>query len=419
MADGTNLSALMKKALPPPFLEAIQTAGGIARERRERLYLVGGVVRDFLLGRTNLDLDLVVEGDAPALSQELAKALSAKVVIHHRFGTAKLHLKDASLDVAMARTETYPHPGALPRVSPGSIRDDLFRRDFTINAMAIRLDPDAYGDLVDPFGGQADLKAKLIRILHPNSFRDDATRMLRALRYEQRLGFRLEATTEALLCRDVALLNTISGDRLRHELELILKEEHPELVLRRAHELGLLAQLHPGLRGEGWLAEKFEQARLASIHQPPPTGLYLSLFFYPLGPDGVEQLVQRLKLPKSLASTLRDSARIKGLLDKLSNPYLLPSNAYRMLQGTSPEAALAVALASTSPLAQERLLLYRNKWRFVKVQLSGEELQQMGIPPGPEMGTILESLLEAKIDGEVKTGEDEKRLVREWLDKTG
>jgi tRNA nucleotidyltransferase (CCA-adding enzyme) len=270
--------------------------------------------------------------------------------------------------------------------------------------------------LVDPFRGRADLEAGLIRILHPNSFSDDATRLLRALRYEQRLGFHLEATTEALFHRDVPMLDTISGDRLRRELELILKEERPELVLRRAHELGLLSRLHPELRGEGWLAEKFQQARLASTRLPPSPGLYLSLFFYPLGREGTEQLIHRLKFPRALARTLRDSARLKGLLDELSNPYLLPSHAYRLLQGSCPEAALAVALASTSPLAQERLLLYQNKWRSVKVQLSGDELQQMGVPPGRELGLILESLLEARLDGEVKTKEEEKELVQRWLE---
>jgi tRNA nucleotidyltransferase (CCA-adding enzyme) len=165
-------------------------------------------------------------------------------------------------------------------VKPASIKDDLFRRDFTINAMAIELSTSHYGQLIDLFGGQDDLEHKLIRVLHEKSFIDDATRIWRGLRYEQRLNFRLETVTLQLLKRDTSYLDKVSGDRIRHELELVLKEAYPEKVLSRADELGVLAKLHPALKGDGWQAGKFEQARKLSSPDSPSTELYLSLLAY-------------------------------------------------------------------------------------------------------------------------------------------
>ncbi len=186
----------LEQRLSPESLALIQKAGALAAERRLGIYLVGGVVRDILLGRANSDLDLVVEGDAIKLAESLAGELGGRLVVHRRFGTAKIRTRNLTIDLAMARAETYARPGALPTVRPGSIQDDLARRDFTVNAMALRLDPGSFGKLVDPFDGRKDLENKLIRILHDRSFIDDATRMLRAVRYEQRFGFRLEASTE-------------------------------------------------------------------------------------------------------------------------------------------------------------------------------------------------------------------------------
>ncbi|MBI4299995.1 MAG: CCA tRNA nucleotidyltransferase, partial [Chloroflexi bacterium] len=193
-----------------------------AREAAEELgfglYLVGGALRDLLLGRSGPDMDLVVEGDALRLAEALAAKLGARAIFHRRFGTAKLHKGSLVMDLATARAESYAHPGALPTVRPGALKDDLFRRDFTINAMALGIAGDAAGAIVDPFDSRQDLAARLVRILHPQSFIDDATRIWRAVRYEQRLGFHIEAETERLLRRDVGMLKTISGPRLRREL---------------------------------------------------------------------------------------------------------------------------------------------------------------------------------------------------------
>ncbi|GAI51444.1 unnamed protein product, partial [marine sediment metagenome] len=215
-----NLSSQLEEYLPQQILKLVKDAGEKASKLGQELYLVGGAVRDLFLGRANFDLDLVVEGDAIKLAQELAKDGQAKLTVHPRFGTAKLSYTDFSLDLATARRETYSQPGALPTVQPGSLTDDLRRRDFSINAMALCLTPDRFGELVDLYHSKDDLDNGLIRILHPRSFIDDATRILRGLRYEQRLGFKLEPKTAELLRRDAAMLDTISGDRIRHELEL-------------------------------------------------------------------------------------------------------------------------------------------------------------------------------------------------------
>ena len=195
----TNLSSQIEKQLPAELVTFIQRAGKTAISRGQGLYLVGGVVRDLLLGQTNLDLDLVVEGNALELAQQLVEITQGKIITHPRFNTAKLHWDKWSVDLTTARSETYTKPGALPTVTPGSINNDLSRRDFTINAMAIELNPSHYGELIDLYGGREDLEHKLIRILHEKSFTDDATRIWRGLRYEQRLDFQLEPTTLKLL----------------------------------------------------------------------------------------------------------------------------------------------------------------------------------------------------------------------------
>jgi len=301
-------------------------------------------------------------------------------------------------------------------VRPGSIEDDLRRRDFTINAMAIHLDLDNFGKLVDPFGGEKDLRHKLIRILHEKSFVDDATRMLRAIRYEQRFDFQLETTTEQLLRRDLSMLHTISGDRIRHELELILKEEQPEKPLQRAGELGMLREIHPSLKGNGWLKEKFQQAR--SIAHPPPLGLYFSLLVYHLSQKEGEDFIARVRIPGVIARAIRDTLRLKEKLSSLAAPELSPSAIYRLLQDYSPTSIMACAIASDSALLHQRLHLYLNKLRYIKTSLNGRALQQMGISPGPRLGEILRELHEARLDQRVSTRKEEEELVRLWLART-
>jgi len=411
----TNLSSQIERQLPVELVTFIQKAGEIAASQEQGLYLVGGVVRDLLLGQTNFDLDLVVEGNAIGLAQHLAKINQGKITTHPRFNTAKLQWDKWSVDLATARSETYVKPGALPTVTSGSINNDLLRRDFTINAMAIELNPSHYGELIDLYGGRNDLEHKLIRILHEKSFTDDATRIWRGLRYEQRLDFQLEPTTLKLLKQDIPMLDTISGDRIRYELECILREERPEKVLRRAEELGVLPKLSPTLKGNSWLAEKFKQARKISFPNPPVIELYLAILVYPLTNEENELLISFLRLPKSLAQTLRDTISLKAELPSLGKPELSPSGIYHILHSYSLQAVTANSLACDSSMARQHIQLFLDKLRYVKSALTGNDLQKMGIAPGPRMKEILQRLHEARLDGKVTSKQREKKLVEGWL----
>ncbi len=411
-----NLAPKMERDLPPEILAFLRRAGEIAAARGESLYLVGGAVRDLLLGRPNLDFDLVVEGDAPSLARQLARASGEKALIHRQFGTAKFRFGNLSIDLVTARSESYPRPGALPMVEPGTIADDLMRRDFPINAMAIAITPSSFGQLFDPHGGKIDLERKTIRILHERSFIDDATRILRALRYEQRLGFKLEENTQRLLIEHSPMLHTISGERISHEMELILREEEPERILKRAEGLGVLREIHPSLRGDGWLEDRFHLARQKASPDPE---LYLSLLTYPLNEEETEGVIARLKIAGQKARNLRQVLRLKGGLDALADPQLPRSQIYRLLKAYPPPAIAAAALACDSPPARHNLELYLHELRYVKLFLDGEDLKGMGVKPGPRLGRMLEALLEARLDGRVSTRGQEEALVRQWTGEQG
>jgi tRNA nucleotidyltransferase (CCA-adding enzyme) len=283
--------------------------------------------------------------------------------------------------------------------------------------MAIYLTPDHYGELIDLHGGRDDLEHGLIRILHKKSFTDDATRIWRGLRYEQRLNFQLEKNTLKLLKRNIPMLDTISGDRIRYELECILKEEFPEKILRQAGELGVLAKLHPSLRGDGWLAGRFRQARQLSSPDLPPVELYLALLAYPLTNEENKQLISHLRLTKPQAKTLRDTNSLKDKLESLADPKLTPSRIYSLLHDYSTPAIIANESASDSPITRRHLQLFLDKLRYVKPILNGNDLLKIGIAPGPHLKEILNRLHEARLDGKVANRKDEEDLVKGWLDK--
>ena len=415
MSGVTDLSRKIEKQLPGELVGFMRLAGGMVQGKGQQLCLVGGVVRDLLLGRENFDIDLVLEGDAIDLARELSDLKPGKITTHPRFGTAKLQWDHWSVDLTTARAETYARPGALPTVRPAAIRDDLFRRDFTINAMAIELNSGRYGRLFDVYGGQNDLKQKHVRVLHEKSFIDDATRIWRGLRYEQRLGFRLEPTTLRWLKRDIACLDTVSGDRIRCELELVLQEAYPEKILNRARELGVLSRLHPALQGDRGLAEKFEQARRMRLPGLSLIGLYLALLAYFLTREENERLISYLRLCKSAARTLRDTIDLKARLKSLDDPGLTPSRVYVLLHGYSTSAVAANFLAGDSPVACRYLDLFLKELCYVKPIFGGEDLKKLGVSPGPRLKEILDRLLEAKLDRQAITKQDEKDLVRRWL----
>lgn len=410
-----NISRELHAHLPPGVVELLKDVGVTARAEGSAAYLVGGVVRDLLLERTNLDLDVVVEGDAVALAKEIAAAKNWAARTHPRFGTAKLSSDSISVDMVMARSEVYVRPGALPTVRPGSILDDLLRRDFTINAMAAKLDPQSFGELLDPHGGSDDLRNRIIRVLHAASFVDDPTRILRALRYEQRLDFRLEENTERLVREGVNNLATVTAERLWHEMELILKEARPEKVLCRAGELGVLSHLCPALAADDWLSERFRQARDSAEDPSSVVGTYLALWAYRLTEADAMDCIGRLKMPGWAARAINEVQRLKRSLKPLADPASRSNQIYHALQGFPPDVVTAVALASDSSLVRRRLELYLRELQHVSISLDGRSLQAMGVPAGRKMGQILRALHDARLDGEVSSLEDEKELVRRLL----
>jgi tRNA nucleotidyltransferase (CCA-adding enzyme) len=417
-----NLSQLMRERMPAGLADLLVNVGELAEARQQRICLVGGAVRDLLMGRRNLDFDLVVEGDALGLASELAKlaelsdvvdeGVRGKVTLHRRFGTAKFRWGDLTVDLAMARSETYARPGALPTVQPGAIEDDLRRRDFTINAMAVFLTTASFGQLLDPHGGREDIDRGLVRILHAGSFIDDATRMLRAVRYEQRLGFKLEENTERLLRDNISMLDTISGDRIRRELELILSEECPERVLQRAQGLGILRQLVPSIAIDDWTVERFQQAREQRQNNPM---VYMLLLIYRLEEVDIDNFIGRLDLGGQWAKAMRQLPRLKNDMSYLDNQDLSPSAIYRLLQPYFVESIVAGMLSCESEINRFSIERYLSDLRYVNPALDGADLQRLGVPSGPRLGRMLETLRDAKLDGQVATKEEEEALVRRLL----
>jgi len=409
-----NLAREIKERLPTRAFTIVEKAGRLAHARGERVYLVGGAVRDLLLEKPVLDVDLVLEGDAVALSNELSQGEDVKVTIHKPFLTASLRWPGLSLDLTTARSESYTRPGVLPAVKPGTLKDDLLRRDFSINAMAVSLNAEDYGRLIDCYGGLDDLQHKLIRTLHEKSFSDDATRIWRAVRYEQRLDFHIEAGTQALLRRDLPMLKTVTGDRIWYELECVFGEELPEKVLARAEELGVLAYLNPALRVDSRLAAWFDETRRISLPQKPSTTLYMALLTFNLDSEAIERLIDYLKLDKLLSRTLRDSQKIRALHEELSEEPMQPSAIYLHLHGYAEEAITTNLIASESAEVRRNIQLYLDELRYVKTALNGDDLIALGIKQGPSIKLLLGLLLDARLDGEVTSREDELRLLKQF-----
>jgi len=407
------MESAIQKQLPRDVVFFLRTAGENAASNKYKLYLVGGTVRDLLLKRPSLDIDLMLEGNAVKFAQQIAADYGEKLTIHQRFGTANFRLGDFNVDIATARSETYANPGALPKVHPSTIKEDLNRRDFTVNAMAVDLSPDTFGQLLDFHGGLSDLDKKLIRILHKKSFIDDATRIFRAIRYEQRLAFKIEENTERLLCKNIDMIDTISGDRLRNELDLILeKEERPEKALARADNLGVLQQINSSLKSNKWLDSMFAEARDHYIASP---SLYFALLTYGLGRDNAESISERLNLSGDWKRIVLGVAKINDNIHKLADPAISDSMIYRYLKRYPTEAILACFIASESQIVRRQIERYLKELQYTQTSLNGDDLKRMGIEAGPPLGRILKSLLDAKLDGLVRNKEEERVFVKLWL----
>lgn len=410
--ENQNFSEVLKLALEEDRLRLLHLVAEEAARFNLPLYVVGGAVRDLALGRPLKDFDLTVEGDAIALARALATRHGSNVTAHLKFGTAKWFLpaslrgEQATLDLVSARSETYRHPAALPTVSRGSIEDDLRRRDFTINAMAIRLDGDHFGELRDDLNGMEDLKKKSIRVLHPRSFIDDPTRMYRAVRYEGRYGFRIADDTLALIPEARGYVERLSAQRIRHELDLILDEPNAVSMVRRLDELDLLAPVHPSLAN-------FEQSKLATLHSTDPAlqtrNSRWLLWLMHLPEQEIEFINQRLHFKADLLKMLRSVSLLMPNLPAVVG--LKPSEVVQVLEGYSIKALEVVSLAVEEPEIKKVLDKYLSEWWSLKPKTTGHDLKKRGIPPGPKYTEILRRLRAAWLDGEVKTEAEERRLL--------
>ena len=410
-----DLLSTLGGSLAPETLRLFTAIVDKARELNSPIYLVGGPVRDLLLGTTLKDLDMAVEADGPDLARELSLELGGQVVVHPRFRTATLKVAGQRFDVATARQEHYTRPGALPKVAASTIHQDLARRDFSINAMAIPLSGPHQGRVLDPLGGQRDLAAGHVRVLHSRSFIDDATRILRAVRYEQRLGFQLEGETSARL-RDAVhreMLATLSGDRIRREMEIMFDEPRPHLPLMRLGELGALRAIFPAWGDGSWLGP------LAADEHARQPMVYLAALSHLLSQEEGEALISRLRFPGRWAGVVRDSIAIRLMLDEGGSDWLEPGapspQLCRDLDQRSSASVEAAALMSRSPEARGSLDTYLSRLRHTRTALTGRDLARLGIGEGPLVGLVLRALKDARLEGRVSSRSEELELARTYV----
>ncbi|MCY3780995.1 MAG: hypothetical protein OXG78_11845 [Chloroflexi bacterium] len=427
-------SAKIRQILGESTAILIDTIVQQAERRGLSLFLVGGVVRDIFLEVPNHDLDFVLEADAIRFAEELAERFGGRVLAHEAFGTAIWSLDSSAaenlqipehdapqhIDFARARLETYPQPAALPIVSPSDIRSDLRRRDFTLNSLAIQLSPALEsGRLLDGCGGVADLQDRLIRVLHEDSFVDDPTRILRALRLRARMGFAIEAGTERFLGAALPLLGRVTGKRLVNELDLVLSEPKADEILLQLQDLGALLHIHPALRLSPDLPDqltRFRQTQSPWAAAADHGAVLWTLLLASVCDDDALAICQRLDLPRNLTQSIMACSRLMRKSDVLRDPQSPPSEAVRILDGL-PEPALIAAwlILADCPAAQNKLEDFAEKWRHQRAMISGVDLTQMGIPPGPRYKRILDALRFARIDGVVDSLEEEQMYLCELL----
>lgn len=421
-----NLRAYLDK-LPKDIRDLVDLAGEVAGRVEVRVYLIGGVVRDLILGVPNFDLDIAVGGDVLKFASELARRLDAKLTTHTRFGTATLTTpKKIKLDIATTRSEVYPEPASLPVVSPGTIREDLVRRDFTINALAIDLLPENFGILLDVNRGRQDLKAKLIRILHDLSFIDDPTRIIRAVRFEQRLKFRIETHSLKLLKEAVkkGMLKRLSPHRLSDEIILVLKEPtairsilrleklvgfdfiHQQLKLNKAN-IEYLAAIKNEIN---WFNNNFPKYRVLDVWLMYFIGLLSNL-----NRDEIKKVFKRLglrrgEIKKLISYNGFSSGRVAGM----SKKNILPSEIYRNLKPLSLEVVLLIKARHRNKFLSRNIKKFFKYYNRMQPYIRGEDLTRLGLKPSPDYKKILTRLLYLQLDGRINSRKDALAWVKKW-----
>lgn len=423
-----NLHLKMKTVLPKRVYQLLKKLGEIADKKKIGIYVVGGFVRDLILGKTNFDLDIVVEANAIEFAKYLTRTMPVVARYHKRFKTAIIKFPDGlKLDMATARREFYEYPAALPVVNLSSIKQDLYRRDFTINTLAIRLNSKAFGELIDFFGAQKDLFKKKIRVLHDLSFVEDPTRILRAVRFEQRFDFSIDKHTENLIkaAVDLEMFDRLHEFRLADELVLLLSEVHPLKVIKRMSELHELKFIHPKIKLNKNMIEFFESAeevlgwyKLSFTYRPIKSWIvFLLILLNRLSKKQSQDLVKRFGLEKFAMQCLRmvklNAKRILRHLEQ--NKKLKPSQVYKLLKPL-PQEVIIFLMAKTKELkAKEIIMQFLTKYANIRLEISGDDLKKVHPHPGPNYKIALEKTLFAKIDGSIHSKEEELNFARRIL----
>jgi tRNA nucleotidyltransferase (CCA-adding enzyme) len=396
-------------APPSQLRERVRRLPGMERllpalEGLPPTYLVGGAVRDLLLGGHPVDVDIAIEGNAPSAARAIAERLGGEAREYDRFGTADVTVGGQTLHLVSTREEVYDAPGELPRVTQATLADDLRRRDFTVNAMAIGLTGDDLGHLYDPHGGLGDLEAKTIRVMHDRSFVDDPTRLLRAVRYATRLGFSLEPETERLAREAVAgdALATVSGARIRDELMDLLGETEAPAGVGLLRDLEIHTALHPDLDPDPDLVAS---AALGAATIGADRGVSALAALVESAPEKLDLWLADLNLPADERDAASRAARVADRLAQALRERELTPSELRALLGREPLEALALALALRAP--SEPVLRWVTDLRNVSLEISGADLLAAGVPEGPALGRALEETLRRKLDGLV-SGRDEE-----------
>ena len=408
----------------PKIIKMIKEIGQEADRTNQSAYVVGGCVRDIFLKRENLDLDIVVEGDAGSIARRWRHKYSAPLKEYDRFGTATVYLNgDIRIDFARARQETYPYPAALPVVRPGSIQEDLFRRDFTINAMAIRINDKNFGELVDVYHGLEDLKKGKIRVLHTKSFIDDPTRILRAVRFEQRFHFRLESLTSKLLTEAMQknALSAVKPERYFAEFKKVLGEEHPGRCLKRLGQIGALrhdqfyfnirpAYVQKIVRGIGSIKRKpyFSEAMDRWL-------IYFMSLMAPESQPAVEKLCTLFNLKRSDRQKILPNGVWQSLLTQLKGSQMRPSQIYHILKPLSLETIIFMRLISPQRNVHQNIDRFLTRYNQVGLTMNGNDLKRLGLVDGKRIGEVLKYLLDQKVDGKIKTKSDERVAARRFI----
>jgi tRNA nucleotidyltransferase (CCA-adding enzyme) len=420
-----NMARLLKERLPSKIIQELRHLGQVADMLGYNAYLVGGVVRDVILRHENLDIDIVIEGDGIRFAHKFAEYYKARVRSHKKFGTAVLIFPDGfKVDVATARMEYYESPGAPPVVETSSLKLDLYRRDFTINTLAIKLNKRDYGTLIDYFGALNDIKEKVLRVLHNLSFVEDPTRMLRAIRFEQRFDFKIAKLTLALIKNSAKIdfFKEPANRRFLAELRLILKEKDPVKAIKRMNEFNLLQFISPELKFDPAIEHLFEEIKkvlswynLLYLEGPfEPWKVYWHGLTSQLSIVSLKELAERTGMVDIESRRMLAQRQETGLvLDQL---YSFSGDNYQLYTMLSPydtETLLFLMASSNSEKTRKMISGFFTKLKGTKIQLRGRDLLEMGFTEGPIYRDIFNLLMEARLNNLIKSKEDELRFVEE------